>query len=155
MKSEKQVPIMLGQSSPDMKDNKFDLILNPISLSEFQKKVLQLIPVGKDHAVGQGYIAKLLNVDPRNITKTIREIRLQRICICSLRGVNAGYYQPANAAEYAEGMQMLISTYKQLEKVIKMQMLTPYGLSRYQILPTTKETMEHFLKEADLSNGKF
>ena len=38
MKSEKQAPIMLGQSSPDMKDNKFDLILNPISLSELKKK---------------------------------------------------------------------------------------------------------------------
>lgn len=145
---------MLGQSSLEMmKGKEYDLILTTTSLSEFQQKVLQLIPVGKDHAVGQGYIAKLLNVDPRNITKTIREIRLQRICICSLRGVNSGYYQPANAAEYAEGMQMLINTYKQLEKVIKMQMLTPYGIARYQVLPTTKEEMQHFLKESDLSNS--
>lgn len=71
-------------------------------LSHIEKKVLNLIPKGKDNAKPCSYIAKTLHIHNRTVIKVVRQLRLKRFDIGS--DTNGGYYKFKDEKEYIEFM---------------------------------------------------
>ena len=66
--------------------------------------ILVLIPEGKENAVSNKELQKILNLPRREVSRLIHEARLNGAVICSN---NHGYYAPANDQELIDGYDTL------------------------------------------------
>ena len=71
-------------------------------LTELEKKVFDLIPLGKENAVTGNYIATTLKIGERTLTDTVKKMRLKHYDIGST--TNDGYWRFKNPQEYMEYM---------------------------------------------------
>lgn len=76
-------------------------------LTKLEKKVYDLIPVGKENAITSTDIAKVLSIDPRYVKKIVQRLRLKYYGIGSTKGTEKGYYRFKNPTEYQEFMHKL------------------------------------------------
>ncbi len=94
-----------------------------IGLTEPEKKVLNLIPLGKENAVSGSYICNLLDISSRHLTDQARRLRLKHYDVGST--TYDGYYRFLNPTEYLKFMNMLSSELTRSEQVIEAMRLTP------------------------------
>ncbi len=81
-------------------------------MTELEKRILRLIPVGAAQPRAGRYIAELLGLDIRTLRDHIhRLIVLRGIPIVAKRGLVSGYYIPANDTERLEGIRELKAQY--------------------------------------------
>lgn len=92
-------------------------------LTELEKKVFNLIPVGKENAVTSSYIATTLKISKRLVTEQIRRLRLKSRDIGST--TSEGYYHFKNPQEYAEYRSKAEKEQSRRNEVIKAMRLTP------------------------------
>lgn len=92
-------------------------------LTELEKKVFNLIPVGKENAVTSSYIATTLKISKRLVTEQIRRLRLKSRDIGST--TSEGYYRFKNPQEYSEYMSRAEKEQSRRNEVIKAMRLTP------------------------------
>lgn len=92
-------------------------------LTELEKKVFDLIPLGKENAVACSYIATTLKISKRLVTEQIRRLRLKSHDIGST--TNEGYYRFKNPQEYMEYMNKAEKEHSGRGKVIEAMRLTP------------------------------
>ena len=92
-------------------------------LTELEKKVFNLIPVGKENAVTSSYIATTLKISKRLVTEQIRRLRLKSRDIGST--TSEGYYRFKNPQEYAEYRSRAEKEQSRRNEVIKAMRLTP------------------------------
>ena len=92
-------------------------------LTELEKKVFNLIPVGKENAVTSSYIATTLKISKRLVTEQIRRLRLKSRDIGST--TSEGYYRFKNPQEYAEYRSNAAKEQSRRNEVIKAMRLTP------------------------------
>lgn len=92
-------------------------------LAELEKKVFNLIPVGKENAVTSSYIATTLKISKRLVTEQIRRLRLKSRDIGST--TSEGYYRFKNPQEYAEYRSKAEKEQSRRNEVIKAMRLTP------------------------------
>ena len=92
-------------------------------LTELEKKVFNLIPVGKENAVTSSYIATTLKISKRLVTEQIRRLRLKSRDIGST--TSEGYYRFKNPQEYAEYRSKAEKEQSRRNEVIKAMRLTP------------------------------
>lgn len=87
------------------------------------KRVLQLIPTGKDRTITGSEIATLTKQSLRTVQAIIRRLIIDyNICICGSRDYQGGYYIPANDTERLEGVRALYSQQQKEEKRITVLM---------------------------------
>ena len=97
---------------------------NPESqLTETERKVLKLIPLGKENARSCSYIAETLNISVRSVIETVRRLRLKHFDIGSTN--NNGYYQFKNEQEYLEFMSRYSKIQARRNQVLKAMKSTP------------------------------
>lgn len=94
-----------------------------IELTKLEKKVFDLIPVGKENAVTRKYIATTLKISIRLVTEQIRRLRLKRRDIGST--TSNGYYRFKNPQEYKEYRDKTEKEQFRRNKVIEAMRLTP------------------------------
>lgn len=94
-----------------------------IELTELEKKVFDLIPVGKANAKPNAYIANTLDISSRHVIELVRRLRLKSYDIGST--TNEGYYRFENPQEYQEFMNKYSNETARREKVIAAMRLTP------------------------------
>lgn len=70
-------------------------------LTELEKKVFDLIPLGKENAVTGSYIATTLKISKRHVIELVRRLRLKYCDIGST--TSNGYYRFKNPQEYEVG----------------------------------------------------
>ncbi|MCD8192740.1 MAG: hypothetical protein LUD55_08115 [Oscillospiraceae bacterium] len=88
----------LGQADEDYS---FDFNAEPLKSQEF---LLDILPIGAEHAVPAKSIAQMLGTRPRAITKEIEMLRHSGVPIC---GNQQGFYKPADTLELREYLQRL------------------------------------------------
>lgn len=94
-----------------------------IELTKLEKKVFDLIPLGKENAVTCSYIATTLKISKRLVTEQIRRLRLKSRDIGST--TNEGYYRFKNPQEYMEYMNKAEKEYFGRGEVINAMHFTP------------------------------
>lgn len=83
------------------------------------KRILKLIPVGKEKTVTGQEIATITRMNLRTVQAIIRRLVIDyNICICGNRDYPGGYYIPANDTERLEGVRALHSQQQEEEKRI-------------------------------------
>ena len=87
------------------------------TLTKQEKKLYDLIPVGKKSAVQGSYLAKILNVDTRTIIDRVNKLRLKSIGIGST--TTDGYYRFKNQQEHFEFIRRLRAEYFRRGKVLQ------------------------------------
>ncbi|WP_438449711.1 hypothetical protein [Lactobacillus kitasatonis] len=92
-------------------------------LTELEKKVFDLIPLGKENAVTGSYIATTLKIGERTLTDTVKKMRLKHYDIGST--TNDGYWRFKNPQEYMEYMNKAEKEHSGRGKVIEAMRLTP------------------------------
>lgn len=92
-------------------------------LTELEKKVFDLIPLGKENAVTGNYIATTLKIGERTLTDTVKKMRLKHYDIGST--TNDGYWRFKNPQEYMEYMNKTEKEHSGRGKVIEAMRLTP------------------------------
>lgn len=92
-------------------------------LTELEKKVFDLIPLGKENAVTGNYIATTLKIGERTLTDTVKKMRLKHYDIGST--TNDGYWRFKNPQEYMEYMNKAEKEHSDRGKVIEAMRLTP------------------------------
>ena len=92
-------------------------------LTELEKKVFDLIPLGKENAVTGNYIATTLKIGERTLTDTVKKMRLKHYDIGST--TNGGYWRFKNPQEYMEYMNKAEKEHSGRGKVIEAMRLTP------------------------------
>ena len=92
-------------------------------LTETERKVLKLIPTGKENARSCSYIAQTLNISVRSVIETVRRLSLKHFDIGSTN--NNGYYQFKNEQEYLEFMSRYSKIQARRNQVLKAMELTP------------------------------
>lgn len=92
-------------------------------LTELEKKVFDLIPLGKENAVTGSYIATTLKIGERTLTDTVKKMRLKHYDIGST--TNGGYWRFKNPQEYMEYMNKAEKEYFGRGEVINAMHLTP------------------------------
>lgn len=92
-------------------------------LTELEKKVFDLIPLGKENAVTGNYIATTLKIGERTLTDTVKKMRLKHYDIGST--TNDGYWRFKNPQEYMEYMNKAEKEHSGRGKVIEAMRLTP------------------------------
>ncbi len=93
-----------------------------IELTELEKRVFNLIPVGKENAKTGAYIADTLDISLRHVTGLVKKLRLKHCDIGST--TYEGYYRFKNHAEYQEYMHRLETEQKGRNEVIDAMRLT-------------------------------
>lgn len=93
-----------------------------IELTELEKRVFNLIPVGKENAKTGAYIADTLDISLRHVTGLVKKLRLKHCDIGST--TYEGYYRFKNHAEYQEYMHRLETEQKGRNEVIEAMRLT-------------------------------
>lgn len=87
------------------------------------KRVLQLIPVGKERTVTGQEIATITRMSLRTVQAIIRRLIVDyNICICGNRDTQGGYFLPANDTERLEGIRALTRQQQKEEKRITVLM---------------------------------
>ncbi|GAB6737988.1 hypothetical protein BOVMAS36_01320 [Streptococcus uberis] len=87
------------------------------------KRILSLIPVGKDRTITGQEIANNTNMSLRTVQAIIRRLIIDfNICICGNRDYPGGYYIPANDSERLEGIRALTRQQQEEEKRITVLM---------------------------------
>ena len=94
-----------------------------IELTELEKRVFNLVPVGKENAKTGAYIADTLDISLRHVTGLVKKLRLKHCDIGST--TYEGYYRFKNHAEYQEYMHRLETEQKGKNEVIEAMRLTP------------------------------
>lgn len=94
-----------------------------IELTKLEKKVFDLIPVGKENAKTGSYIADTLDISLRHVTGLVKKLRLKHCDIGST--TYEGYYRFKNHAEYQEYMHRFETEQKGRNEVIEAMRLTP------------------------------
>lgn len=79
------------------------------TLTKQEKKLYNLIPVGKENAVQGSYLAKILNIDKRTVIDRVKKLRLKSIGIGST--TTNGYYRFKNQQEYSEYIRLFRMEY--------------------------------------------
>lgn len=92
-------------------------------LTKLEKKVFDLIPLGKENAVTSGYIATTLNISKRLVTEQIRRLRLKSRDIGST--TSEGYYRFKDLQEYLEFMNKYSLEQTRRKRVEDAMRLTP------------------------------
>lgn len=92
-------------------------------LTELEKKVFDLIPLGKENAVTGSYIATTLKISKRHVIELVRRLRLKYCDIGST--TNEGYYRFKNPQEYAEYRSKAEKEQSRRNEVIEAMRLTP------------------------------
>lgn len=92
-------------------------------LTELEKKVFDLIPLGKENAVTGNYIATTLKIGERTLTDTVKKMRLKHYDIGST--TNDGYWRFKNPQEYMEYMNKAEKEHSGRGEVIEAMRLTP------------------------------
>lgn len=92
-------------------------------LTELEKKVFDLIPLGKENAVTGNYIATTLKIGERTLTDIVKKMRLKHYDIGST--TNDGYWRFKNPQEYMEYMNKAEKEHSGRGKVIEAMRLTP------------------------------
>lgn len=87
-------------------------------LTKFEKQVFECIPTGKEHPISQENLAKATSTTRRNITATIRNLRLKGRLVGSSRSSINGYYKIKTTEEFFENIGMLTSQRDTLSKTI-------------------------------------
>lgn len=93
-----------------------------IELTELEKKVFDLIPVGKSNAKPNAYIANTLDISSRHVIELVRRLRLKSYDVGST--TNEGYYRFENPQEYQEFMNKYSNETARRKKVINAMRLT-------------------------------
>ncbi|HEN0625914.1 DNA-binding protein [Streptococcus agalactiae] len=95
------------------------------------KRVLQLIPVGKERTVTGQEIATITRMSLRTVQAIIRRLIIDyNICICGTRDAQGGYFLPANDTERLEGIKAL--TRQQQEEEKRITVLMNSSLNEYE-----------------------
>lgn len=94
-----------------------------IELTELEKKVFNLIPVGKENAVTGSYIAITLKISKRHVIELVRRLRLKYCDIGST--TSDGYYRFKNPQEYLEFMNKYSKEQARRNQVENAMRLTP------------------------------
>ena len=92
-------------------------------LNKLEKRVFNLLPLGKEHAVSCIYIADTLNVSSRTVIETVRRLRLKKYDIGSTK--NNGYYLFKDPQEYLEFMARYSKETTRRKQVIEAMRCTP------------------------------
>ena len=92
-------------------------------LTKLEKKVFDLIPLGKENAATSGYIATTLNISKRLVTEQIRRLRLKSRDIGST--TSEGYYRFKDLQEYLEFMNKYSLEQTRRKRVEDAMRLTP------------------------------
>lgn len=94
-----------------------------IELTELEKKVFNLIPLGKENAVTGSYIATTLKISKRHVIELVRRLRLKYCDIGST--TSNGYYRFKNPQEYLEFMNKYSKEQARRNQVENAMRLTP------------------------------
>lgn len=92
-------------------------------LTELEKKVFDLIPVGKENVTAGAYIADVLDISTRHVIELVRRLRLKHCDIGST--TSGGYYRFENPQEYLEFMNKYSKEQARRNQVIKAMQVTP------------------------------
>ncbi len=92
-------------------------------LTKLEKKVFDLIPLGKENAVANSYIATTLEISPRLVTEQIRRLRLKSRDIGST--TSEGYYRFKDPQEYTVFMDKYSKEQARRKQVIEAMRRTP------------------------------
>lgn len=95
-----------------------------IELTKLEKKVFDLLPLGKENAVTADYIATILKISKRTITDTVKKMRLKHYDIGSTTNGD-GYWRFKDPQEYAEYMNKAEKEYFGRGEVINAMHFTP------------------------------
>ncbi|CYU47709.1 phage protein [Streptococcus suis] len=77
-------------------------------MTDIEKRILKLIPVGATCPRSGRYIADLLGLDIRTLRENILRLIVRHgVPIVAKRGLVSGYYIPANDTERLEGIREL------------------------------------------------
>lgn len=87
-------------------------------LTKFEKQVFECIPAGKEHPISQQELALANDTTRRNITSTVRKLRLKGRLVGSSRSSINGYYKIKTNEEFFENIGMLTSQRNTLSKTI-------------------------------------
>lgn len=92
-------------------------------LTDLEKKVFNLLPVGKENAVSAEYISNVLNISKRTVTRTVRNLHLKSFDVGSNR--DDGYYRLRDTQEYLEYMSSSSQELARREQVHEAMRYTP------------------------------
>lgn len=92
-------------------------------LTKLEKKVLNLLPVGKENAISSEDIINTLGIKKRTLTDTIRNLRLKSRDVGST--TNDGYWVFKNPNEYLEFMSKYSKEQNRRKQVEDAMRLTP------------------------------
>lgn len=92
-------------------------------LTELEKLVFKLIPVGKENIISCNDIANVLNIATRHVKNLVRNLRLKHYDVGST--TNGGYYIFQNIAEYLDFMNKYSKEQTRREEVIEAMRVTP------------------------------
>ena len=92
-------------------------------LTELEKLVFKLIPVGKENIISCNDIANVLNIATRHVKNLVRNLRLKHYDVGST--TNGGYYIFQNTAEYLDFMNKYSKEQTRREEVIEAMRVTP------------------------------
>ncbi|MCO8240670.1 DNA-binding protein [Streptococcus suis] len=88
-------------------------------MTDIEKRILRLIPVGADSPRPGRYITDLLDLDIRTLRDHIHRLIVRHgVPIVAKRGLVSGYYIPQNEVERLAGMLPLQKQYDQEHKRI-------------------------------------
>lgn len=108
-------------------------------MTELEKRVLKLIPVGADNPRSGRYIATTLGLNIRNLRDIINRLIVRYgVPIVAKRGLASGYYIPANDTERLEGIRELKAQYNNEGK--RLDVLITSDLESYKELLKDEST---------------
>lgn len=100
-------------------------------MTDLEKRVLQLIPIGADNPRQGRYIAMTLQLNIRAVRDIISRLVIKYgVPIVAKRGLVSGYYIPANEQERLEGIRELNAQYNQEGK--RLNVLISADLESYK-----------------------
>ena len=92
-------------------------------LTKQEKKLYELMPIGKENAVQGSYFADILHINKRTVISLVRKLRLKHLDIGST--TNHGYYRFKNPNEYLEYIKTAQIEYMRRGQVLKAMKSTP------------------------------
>ena len=94
-----------------------------ITLTKQEKKLYELLPVGKENAVQGSYLANILHINKRTVISIVRKLRLKHFDVGST--TNNGYYRFKTPKEYMEYIKTAQMEYIRRGQVLKAMKYTP------------------------------
>lgn len=106
------------------------------TLTKQEKKLYNLLPVGKENAVQGSYLANILHINKRTVISIVRKLRLKHFDVGST--TNNGYYRFKTPKEYAEYIKTAQMEYIRRGQVLKAMENTPMA-QQIAIISNKKE----------------